>query len=164
MLEEVLAEPMQRVIAGSRTSTPITRGQRSLVSSHLAHAPRSSLRAVVGLRVCLDEYCCNNRVVCFPFWTPQRKHLHLHPQNAFPAGIYALLPLGHDVWVCGHHPSIQVYSQRDMATGRHPILFGRSQTWLQLKHFSNQAIQPESKLHDWPRPPDTPVFSEAYKS
>ncbi|CAE7411908.1 FBA1 [Symbiodinium sp. CCMP2592] len=30
-------------------------------------------------------------------------------------GIYALLPLGHDVWVCGHHPSIQVYSQRDMA-------------------------------------------------
>ncbi|CAK9090373.1 Probable protein phosphatase 2C 3 (PP2C 3) [Durusdinium trenchii] len=30
-------------------------------------------------------------------------------------GIYALLPLGHDVWVCGHHPTIQVFSQRDMA-------------------------------------------------
>ena len=32
-----------------------------------------------------------------------------------PRGIYALLPLGHDVWVCGHHPAIQVFSQRDMA-------------------------------------------------
>eukprot|EP00439_Symbiodinium_sp_Y106_P018166 s3428_g2.t1 len=38
-------------------------------------------------------------------------------------GIYAVLPLGHDVWVCGHHPSIQVYSQRDMAAGRHPMFW-----------------------------------------
>eukprot|EP00931_Biecheleriopsis_adriatica_P073872 TRINITY_DN4807_c0_g2_i2.p1 TRINITY_DN4807_c0_g2~~TRINITY_DN4807_c0_g2_i2.p1 ORF type:complete len:1372 (+),score=356.68 TRINITY_DN4807_c0_g2_i2:40-4116(+) len=30
-------------------------------------------------------------------------------------GIYALLPVGHDVWVCGHHPAIQVFSQRDMS-------------------------------------------------
>lgn len=31
-------------------------------------------------------------------------------------GIYSLLPLGvSDVWVCGHHPSIQVFSQSDMS-------------------------------------------------
>merc|ERR1740129_2197237 len=30
-------------------------------------------------------------------------------------GIYALLPLGHDVLICGHHPAIQVFSQSDMS-------------------------------------------------
>jgi len=29
-------------------------------------------------------------------------------------GVYALVPLGKDVWCCGHHPNIQVYSQSEM--------------------------------------------------
>lgn len=32
--------------------------------------------------------------------------------KAFSKGAYAMVPLGFDVWVCGHHPSIQVFSQR----------------------------------------------------
>mmetsp|Transcript_55828 Transcript_55828/g.133054 ORF Transcript_55828/g.133054 Transcript_55828/m.133054 type:complete len:1273 (-) Transcript_55828:147-3965(-) len=34
-------------------------------------------------------------------------------------GVYALVPLGHDVWVCGHHPDIQVYTQHGMTQTGH---------------------------------------------
>lgn len=30
-------------------------------------------------------------------------------------GIYGLIPLGHDVWTCGHHPMIQVLSQHSLS-------------------------------------------------
>lgn len=38
----------------------------------------------------------------------------LSPEGA-EKGIYGLVPLGHDVWVCGHHPSIQVLSQASLS-------------------------------------------------
>eukprot|EP00927_Polykrikos_kofoidii_P007010 TRINITY_DN12862_c0_g1_i1.p1 TRINITY_DN12862_c0_g1~~TRINITY_DN12862_c0_g1_i1.p1 ORF type:complete len:1150 (+),score=338.69 TRINITY_DN12862_c0_g1_i1:336-3785(+) len=28
-------------------------------------------------------------------------------------GVYSLAPMGNEVWTCGHHPSIQVFSQKD---------------------------------------------------
>jgi len=51
-------------------------------------------------------------------WTMTGERRQCTRQMAPPGsekGIYALLPLGDEVWVCGHHPAIQVFSQRDMS-------------------------------------------------
>lgn len=44
----------------------------------------------------------------------RRQLLRKYAPAGCEKGIYALLPLGHDVWVCGHHPAIQVLSQHAM--------------------------------------------------
>eukprot|EP00439_Symbiodinium_sp_Y106_P041405 s1229_g5.t1 len=41
--------------------------------------------------------------------------------EGFAKGAYAIVPLGHEVWTCGHHPNIQVFSQSDFfKTAEHP--------------------------------------------
>ena len=41
--------------------------------------------------------------------------------EGFAKGAYAIVPLGHEVWTCGHHPNIQVFSQSDFfKTAGHP--------------------------------------------
>ena len=41
--------------------------------------------------------------------------------EGFDKGAYAIVPLGYEVWTCGHHPNIQVFSQSDFfKTAEHP--------------------------------------------
>jgi len=57
-------------------------------------------------------------------WTlggPERQCVRQIAPEGFDKGAYAVVPLGYDVWTCGHHPNIQVFSQADFfKTAEHP--------------------------------------------
>ncbi|CAK9053353.1 unnamed protein product [Durusdinium trenchii] len=57
-------------------------------------------------------------------WTiggPVRECVRQIAPEGFDKGAYAIVPLGYDVWTCGHHPNIQVFSQADFfKTAEHP--------------------------------------------